>query len=41
MAGLSDPIRRDEFKAGQNVLFWHTGGTLALFADATQLTPTR
>jgi L-cysteate sulfo-lyase len=38
MAGLIDLIRRGEFAAGQNVLFWHTGGTAALFAYAAQLT---
>jgi len=37
MAGLIDLIRRGEFTAGQNVLFWHTGGTAALFAYAAQL----
>ncbi len=37
MAGLIDLIRRGEFQAGQNVLFWHTGGTPALFAYAEQL----
>jgi D-cysteine desulfhydrase family pyridoxal phosphate-dependent enzyme len=38
MAGLIDLIRAGEFKAEQNVLFWHTGGTPALFAYAQQLT---
>ena len=38
MAGLIDLILRGEFKAGQNVLFWHTGGLPALFAYAEQLT---
>lgn len=37
MAGLIDLIRAGEFKPGQNVLFWHTGGTAALFAYAQQL----
>jgi D-cysteine desulfhydrase family pyridoxal phosphate-dependent enzyme len=32
LAGLIDLIRRGVFKAGENVLFWHTGGTPALFA---------
>jgi D-cysteine desulfhydrase family pyridoxal phosphate-dependent enzyme len=32
-AGLVDLIRRGEFSAGESVLFWHTGGTPALFAD--------
>jgi 1-aminocyclopropane-1-carboxylate deaminase/D-cysteine desulfhydrase-like pyridoxal-dependent ACC family enzyme len=38
LAGLIDLIRRGEFKRDQNVLFWHTGGTPALFAYAKQLT---
>lgn len=38
MAGLIDLIRAGEFRAGQNVLFWHTGGTPALFAYAGELT---
>jgi D-cysteine desulfhydrase family pyridoxal phosphate-dependent enzyme len=38
LAGLIDLIRAGEFKPGQNVLFWHTGGTPALFAYAEQLT---
>ena len=38
MAGLIDLIRAGEFKSEQNVLFWHTGGTPALFAYALQLT---
>jgi L-cysteate sulfo-lyase len=37
LAGLIDLIRHGEFKRGQNVLFWHTGGTPALFAYAQQL----
>jgi L-cysteate sulfo-lyase len=37
MAGLIDLIRTGEFKSEQNVLFWHTGGTPALFAYAQQL----
>lgn len=32
-AGLVDLIRRGFFKPGESVLFWHTGGTPALFAD--------
>lgn len=32
LAGLIDLIRLGEFKAGQRVLFWHTGGSAALFA---------
>ncbi len=32
-AGLIDLIRRGFFKPDDNVVFWHTGGTPALFAD--------
>lgn len=32
-AGLIDLARQGQFSAGQKVLFWHTGGTPALFAD--------
>ena len=32
-AGLIDLISQGFFKKGQRVLFWHTGGTPALFAD--------
>ena len=38
MAGLIDLIHNGEFKRDQQVLFWHTGGTPALFAYAQQLT---
>jgi D-cysteine desulfhydrase family pyridoxal phosphate-dependent enzyme len=31
--GLVDLVGREYFTAGQQVLFWHTGGTPALFAD--------
>jgi L-cysteate sulfo-lyase len=31
-AGLLDLVRRDRFGPSDNVLFWHTGGTPALFA---------
>lgn len=31
--GLLDLVRRGFFQADQQVLFWHTGGTPALFAD--------
>jgi 1-aminocyclopropane-1-carboxylate deaminase/D-cysteine desulfhydrase-like pyridoxal-dependent ACC family enzyme len=34
LAGLIDLIRRGAFTAGQRVLFWHTGGTAALFASS-------
>jgi D-cysteine desulfhydrase family pyridoxal phosphate-dependent enzyme len=32
-AGLIDLIRKGYFSRGETVLFWHTGGTPALFAD--------
>lgn len=32
-AGLIDLIRKDFFKSNETVLFWHTGGAPALFAD--------
>jgi len=32
-AGLIDLIRTGHFKQGETVLFWHTGGQPALFAD--------
>jgi L-cysteate sulfo-lyase len=35
--GLVDLIRRGEFSEAQRVLFWHTGGTAALFAFADAL----
>jgi len=38
MAGLLDMIRRGEIQANETVLFWHTGGTAALFAYAEELT---
>ena len=37
MAGLIDLIRRREFGAGDTVLFWHTGGSPALFASPGEL----
>lgn len=37
MAGLIDLIRQGKFTAGQQILFWHTGGTPALFAYADEL----
>jgi len=37
MAGLIDMIRQGEFTGQETVLFWHTGGTPALFAYAGQL----
>jgi D-cysteine desulfhydrase family pyridoxal phosphate-dependent enzyme len=32
-AGMIDLIRKGYFKKGETVLFWHTGGTPALFAE--------
>lgn len=32
MAALLDDLRRGEVKEGENVVFWHTGGSPALFA---------
>jgi D-cysteine desulfhydrase len=32
-AGLIDLIRRGALKRGETVVFWHTGGQPALFAD--------
>lgn len=32
-AGLTDLIQKAYFKEGEKVLFWHTGGTPALFAE--------
>jgi D-cysteine desulfhydrase family pyridoxal phosphate-dependent enzyme len=37
MAGLLDLVRQGEIGAGERVLFWHTGGTPALFAYASDL----
>jgi D-cysteine desulfhydrase len=37
MAGLIDLVRRRELGVGENVLFWHTGGSAALHAYAAQL----
>ncbi len=38
MAGLLDLIRHGEMGVDEPVLFWHTGGTPALFAYAQELT---
>jgi 1-aminocyclopropane-1-carboxylate deaminase/D-cysteine desulfhydrase-like pyridoxal-dependent ACC family enzyme len=35
-AGMIDLIRQGFFKPGEQVLFWHTGGTPALFAEKYQ-----
>jgi len=37
MAGLIDLVRKGEFGKGETVLFWHTGGSAALFAYADDL----
>ncbi len=37
LAGLIDLIRRGRFTPDQRVLFWHTGGTAALFAFTAEL----
>jgi D-cysteine desulfhydrase len=37
MGGLIDMVRNREFTSGETVLFWHTGGTPALFAYAREL----
>jgi 1-aminocyclopropane-1-carboxylate deaminase/D-cysteine desulfhydrase-like pyridoxal-dependent ACC family enzyme len=37
-AGLIDLIQRGEIGRDETVLFWHTGGTPALFAYASELT---
>ena len=34
MAGLIDLIRKGAFKAGENVVFLHTGGAVGLFGYA-------
>ena len=37
LAGLIDHIRTGEAKQGSNVVFWHTGGATALFAEQQML----
>ena len=32
-AGMIDLIRKGFFKSNEKILFWHTGGTPALFAE--------
>ena len=39
MAGLIDLVRRGEFGRKETVVFWHTGGSAALFAYAPELLP--
>ena len=34
---LVDLIRKQVFKRGESVLFWHTGGAPALFAYAQEI----
>lgn len=38
MGALIDMIRKREFTTSDNILFWHTGGTPALFPNAEKLT---
>ena len=37
MAGLIDLVRKGEFGKDETIVFWHTGGSAALFAYAEQL----
>jgi len=37
MAGLIDLSRKGVFRKDETILFWHTGGSAALFAYASQL----
>lgn len=37
MAGLIDLVRRGEFGKKETIIFWHTGGSAALFAYADKL----
>jgi L-cysteate sulfo-lyase len=37
LAGMLDLVRRGEFSDAQNIVFLHTGGSVALFAYADQL----
>lgn len=37
MAGVIDMIRKGDIKGNEKILFWHTGGTPALFAYAADL----
>jgi L-cysteate sulfo-lyase len=39
LSGMVDLVRRGQFDVGQHVLFWHTGGTPALFAYREALVP--
>lgn len=37
LAGMMDLIRKGSIRRDETVLFWHTGGTPALFAYADEL----
>jgi len=37
LAGLIDLIRKGAFDKDETIVFWHTGGSAALFAYANQL----
>lgn len=37
LAGLIDHVRRGKYSSGDNIVFVHTGGTPAIFADAEML----
>jgi len=37
MEGLTDRVRRGEFRPSDTGLFWHTGGIPALFGYAREL----
>lgn len=39
MAGLVDLVRKGVFKKDETIVFWHTGGSAALFAYSAQLLP--
>jgi D-cysteine desulfhydrase len=39
--GMVDRIRKGEFGPEERILFWHTGGTPALFAYAEELTKSK
>jgi D-cysteine desulfhydrase len=40
-AGMIDRIRKGEFGPEERILFWHTGGTPALFAYSEELTTSK
>lgn len=37
MAGLIDLVRNGEIRKSETVLFWHTGGTAALYAYSEEI----